>query len=333
LELNSKFLETLVERASKKQPSMIFPESQEEKILKAASAVAELGAVKPVLLGNSEDIRAAAANFQVDISRCEIMENTPELREKVKDEYLKISSEYTEKTLRRRFADPQYLGAAMVRVHMVDCMASGYSCTTAETVLACKMMLGMKEGISVVSSLCVLEDPSFHGPDGDLLCFTDCVVFPNPNSQELAEIAISSSDTMHALLGWKTRAALLSYSTKGGAEGELVDKVRNAVEIAHQLRPDLLIDGEFQLDAAIDPVVAKKKVKVESEVAGKANIIVFPDLNAGNIGVKLVNYFGHLPVHGALIQGLSVPTVDFSRSASLEQIIGALLMLAVAVSA
>ncbi len=331
MELHSQFLTTLAERAAKKQPRMIFPESQEEKILKAAAAVAELGAVRPVLLGDPEGIRLAAEKFGVDISRCQIAANTPELKAETASRFLAISQDFSEKSLHRRFQDPQYLGAAMVRTGQVDCMASGYLCTTAETIMACKMMLGMKKDTSVVSALCVLEDESFQGDAGHLLCFTDCVVFPNPNSEELAEIAITSSDTMHTLMGWKTRAALLSYSTKGGAEGELVDKVREAVKIANERRPDLLIDGEFQLDAAIDPVIAKKKVRTESEVAGRANIIVFPDLNAGNIGVKLVNYFAHLPVHGALIQGLSVPTVDFSRSASLEQIIGALLMLAVAV--
>jgi len=331
MEITSPFLNSLIERSKKKKVTMVFPEAYNARVLAAASALASLDAIVPVLLGDPSKTASIASENNLDLSKCVILDNTEELREKTKQEFLKVSDEFSEKALGRRFADAQYLAAALVRTKQYDCLTSGFGSATEEAVMACKMMLGMQEGISVVSSFCILEAPDFKGSEGSLLCFTDCVVVPNPNNRELAEIAILACDTARKLLGWEPRAALLSFSTKGSAENENTRKVIEAVEIANQLRPDLLIEGEYQLDTAIDPAVAEKKVKVDNKVAGRANILVFPDLNAGNIGVKLVNYFANLPVHGALLQGLTVPTVECSRSASVEQIMGALLMLAVSV--
>jgi len=329
--MKSQFLARLVEKARMAPPTIILPESGEERILQAARQVADMGAARPMLVGNRDKIGALAADLNVSLEGFTVVDHTDEaLLAAVKEEFLRKSDILSEKSLKRKLADPDHFAAAMVKVGRADCTASGFTCTTTEAIIAAQTMIGMQEDISVVSSVCVLEAPGFNGPEGDLLCMTDCVVFPNPDAGQLADIAISAADTMRGLLGWEPRVAMLSFSTKGGGQSEIVDKVISAVEIANSRRPDILIDGEFQLDAAILPDIAAKKVKTESKVAGKANIIVFPDLNAGNIGVKLVNIFGGYPVHGALLQGLAVPTVDLSRSAPLDQIVGALIMLAAA---
>ena len=162
-----------------------------------------------------------------------------------------------------------------------------------------------------------------------MICFADCAVNARPSSEELADIALASADTVSLLLGWAPRVAMLSFSTKGSSEHEEVDRVRAAVEIARERRPELAVDGEFQLDAAIIPAVAAKKVKVPSAVAGKANVVIFPDLGAGNIGVKMVQIFAGATAHGPLLQGFARPVTDFSRSAPVEEIVGNLVMLAV----
>lgn len=326
--MESEFLSKLLVKARAKPQRIVFPESGEEKILLAAREVADMGAVLPVFIGNTENVAELAQKLNISTDGFTIVDHTDEeLSAAVAIEFLQKTDSLSEKTLKRKLRNPLHFAAAMVRVGRADCVAAGFSCTTADAILAYQEMVGMKEGISSVSSLCVLEAPGFKGPEGSLMCFTDCVVFPNPNSNELADIAISAADTMKHMLGWEPRVAMLSFSTKGGGENEIVEKVVKAVEIANMRRPDILIDGEFQLDAAILPEVAAKKVKTESKVAGRANIIVFPDLNAGNIGVKLVNIFAGYPVHGALLQGLASPMVDFSRSAPLDQMVGALIML------
>ena len=175
----------------------------------------------------------------------------------------------------------------------------------------------------VISSVGIADIPGYTFPDGGhLLAVGDCAVCANPSASELASIAISTCDTIKSVTGWIPKCALLSYSTAGSAEGELVDKVRTAVELANERRPDLLIDGEFQLDAAICPEIAKKKVKRDSKVAGQANIVIFPDLNAGNIGVKLIQQFGHANAYGPLLQGFSMICCDCSRSAPVDELVG-----------
>jgi phosphate acetyltransferase len=191
------------------------------------------------------------------------------------------------------------------------------------------MIIGLQEGISTVSSTGILSIPGYEGPQGSLLGIADCAVCPAPDSKELADIAISTADTLHSLLGWEPRVALLSFSTKGSATHERVETVLKALEIVRERRPELRIDGELQLDSAIVPEVAARKVKGGSPVAGKANILIFPDLNAGNIGVKLVQRFAKAVAYGPLLQGFAKPVSDLSRAAPVEEIVGATTMVAV----
>ena len=178
------------------------------------------------------------------------------------------------------------------------------------------------EGISTISSVGIFNIPGYEGSEGALLGFGDSAVCTNPDAEQLASIAISACDTVRSLVGWEPRCALLSYSTCGSGEGPLVDKVVEAVKMANQLRPDLAIDGEFQLDSAINPKVAAKKVKRESRVAGKANIIIWPDLNVGNVGVKLVQQFAHADAYGPMLQGFAKIVCDCSRGAPVSEIVG-----------
>lgn len=184
------------------------------------------------------------------------------------------------------------------------------------------MIIGLQDGITSISSIGLCEIPGYEGSEDTLLAITDSAVATNPTSEELANIAISACETMRTLLGWEPRCAMVSYSTLGSGQGELVDKVVEAVQIAQTKRPDLGIDGEFQLDAAIKPEVAAKKVKRDSKVAGKANILVWPDLNVGNVAVKLIQTFGHADAYGSMLQGFKKVVCDCSRGAPVSEIKG-----------
>ena len=201
-------------------------------------------------------------------------------------------------------------------------MFAGMSHTTGEVIWAGQSIIGLKEGVTTVSSIGVAQIPGWNGSEGDLLIIGDSAVCVNPDPADLASIAVSACDTARELLGWEPRCAMVSYSTDGSAESELVDKVRKAVEIAKEMRPTYAIDGEFQLDAAIVPAVGAKKVKRESAVAGKANIVIWPDLNVGNIGVKLLQIFGKADAYGPVLQGFKKIVCDCSRSAPVSEIVG-----------
>lgn len=329
--MESPFFNRLLKRAQANKQRIAFPETDALPILLTAARLVELSAAVPVLIGAESDIRAFASAQAVCLDGMEFIDNNDEaLKEQIADEYMRCEDiSLTRKGLLRKMKKREALAAALVKVGRCDCFVSGYQCTTAETIFAAQNIIGMAPGIRTVSSLCVLEADKFQGSEGGLLCLTDCVVSTEPDADALADIAISACDTMKKMMGWEPRAAMLSYSTQGSGDTDSVLKVARAVALANEKRPELLIDGEFQLDAAIIPQVAAKKVKKESAVAGRANIIVFPDLNAGNIGVKMINIFAGNPVHGALLAGLSRPCVDLSRSAPLEQIVGACIMLAV----
>lgn len=324
----SVFMENLIVKAKQNPKSIIFPEADNIKVLQAARRAMELGVAFPILVGNKEIINAFAEENSVSTDGFRFVDNADEEAvAAVVQKYLSISTELSEKTLIRKSKDPLYFAAACVKVGDADCLAAGNTYTTGEVILASQMMIGMQEGIETISSLGIVEAPGFEGPNGNLLGITDCAVCQNPNAGELADIACASADTIKNLLGWDPKVALICFSTDGSGQHEITEKVVEAVKIANTKRPHLDIDGEFQLDAAINPNVAARKVKRESKVAGKANIIVFPDLNAGNIGVKLIQAFGKALAHGPLLQGFAKPVTDFSRSAPVEEIVGNLVML------
>lgn len=328
--MHKDFMAQLLERARRSPRSIVFPESGEEKVLQAARKVLELGVAKPVLVGRTAEVEAAASAAGVSLEGIVVVDHTdPVVCAELIEAFRAVSDSFSEKSLQRKFKTPLNVAAAMVRCGKADCLAAGYNHPTGDIIYTSQVFIGMQPGISTISSLGIVEIPDFATSEGHLLTITDCAVCPAPDSEELADIAITTAGTMQQLLGWDPRVAMLSFSTKGSAQHEAVDKVVEAVRIANTRRPDLKIDGEFQLDAAILPPVAEKKVGKGSPVAGKANILVFPDLQAGNIGVKLIQIFGKCLAYGPLLQGFARPVTDFSRSAPLDEIVGNLTMLSV----
>jgi phosphate acetyltransferase len=310
-------------------PSIVFPEVHEDKILQAVRKARDMFIAYPILLGKKEVVTAQADSLRVSLEGIEIVDLEDQGRINAYAEaFLKEDATLSEKAVKRKLRTPLNYAAMMVRMGDADAMMAGLTHTTGEVLLAAQTFIGMQKGINTVSSLGILNVPGFQGPEGNLLVISDCAVCPNPNAEELADIAIASADTVSGLLGWEPRVAMLSFSTKGSGEHEIIEKVVKAVNIARELRPDLKIDGEFQLDTAIIPEVAAKKVREPSEVAGKANILIFPDLNAGNIGVKLVQRLANGSVYGPVLQGFARPVSDLSRGAPLDEILGGITILA-----
>jgi phosphate acetyltransferase len=326
----SDLIEALAQQARTKPQRVILTETAEKRVLRTARQVADRGIAQPVLLGNPADITALATEIGVDLTGLQLLDpNEPELVETVIREYRSRHDRLSEKTLRRKLKTPLNLACALVMVGRADAVAAGVTCSTAEVVLSAQTMIGTQPGIDTISSLGILEIPGFAGSEGNLIAIADCAVCPAPGPRELADIAACSAQTVADLLGWEPRVAMLSFSTRGSGDHETVRKVIDAVANANARFPELLIDGEFQLDAAIDPQVASRKVGDGSQVAGRANVLVFPDLNAGNIGVKLVQQFARAVAHGPVLQGFARPITDFSRSAPVEEMVGAIAIVAV----
>ncbi len=224
---------------------------------------------------------------------------------------------------------PVYFGAMMVKTGDADAMVAGIATPSEEVVMASELFIGMQEKISTPSAFFLMEIPGFEGEEGNLLIFADAALNPNPTPDQLADIAISSARSARKLLGWEPRIAFLSFSTKGSAMHPDVDKVVEAVRIAREHEPDVLIDGELQADAAIIPEVARKKTDGTSSVAGRANILIFPDLDAGNIGYKLVQRLTKGAAYGPFLQGFARPVSDLSRGAAVGDIIGATILVVI----
>ena len=318
-----------VKAKAKANPGRVaFPEANDLKMISAINEVVSEGYCTAVIVGNLEEVKKLCLENNIDDSKFEYVDiNNEEYKEKVLQEYLKLPNlVYGEKSLRRRMNDPLYFALMMETIDLVDVTFAGITSTTGDFILAAQTIVGLKDNLDVVSSVGIAELPNYTFSDGgNLIAVGDCAVCTNPTSSELASIAIATCDTIKAVTDWEPRCALISYSTDGSGQGELVEKVKLAVKIAKERRPDLKIDGEFQLDSAIVPEVAKKKVKRESDVAGCANILIFPDLNAGNIGVKLIQQFGQADAYGPLLQGFRKVCSDCSRSAPVSELVGNIL--------
>lgn len=316
-------MEQIFAKAKENQQIVAFPEIQEEKILLAARAAKDQGICSPLLVGKKTEIEASAARFHVNIADMKIADCEYEgIIDNLIERYVATNVMYSVKSLKRKSKDALYVALMMEALDEVDATFAGMSHTTGEVIIAGQMVIGLQEGVTTVSSIGIANIPGYQGTEGELLAIGDSAVCANPSEEDLASIAISACDTVSNLLGWDPRCALVSFSTTGSAEHELIDKVRNAVAIANDRRPDYKIDGEFQLDAAINPAVAAKKVMRSSKVAGRANIIIWPDLNVGNIGVKLLQQFAHADAYGPILQGFAKVVCDCSRSAPISELVG-----------
>lgn len=325
-------MEELEKKAQANPRRVILPESEEPKILQAARAVLDRGIGRPVLVGTPDAVRAAAEACGVSLDGIELFDSTDAAKiERLAADYVAMNDDLPASAVKRMMRKPLNVGAVLLRLGEVDCLVAGLAHTTGDVILSCQMLVGMQEGISTVSSMGILSVPGYQGPEGELLAIADCAVCAAPDSSELADIAITTADTVRSLLGWEPRVALLSFSTKGSATHDKVDEVLKTLDLVRERRPDLLVDGELQLDSAIVPEVAARKLKEPSPVAGCANVLIFPDLNSGNIGVKLVQRFAGGVAFGPLLQGFAKPVSDLSRGAPVEEIVGAITMAVVRV--
>lgn len=310
-------LESIKEKASKRKKTVVLPESHDERVLKAAEILVKENVCSVITLGNENKIREDAQRLGVNLQGVRIID--PAKSEKLSDFanifYNKRKNKgVTIEQARETMLKDLFFGAMMVNEGMADGNVAGSTASTGDVLKAAFQCVGMPEGISIVSSFFLMIFPE------KVYSFADCAVVPNPDAQQLADIAISTADNHKKLTGEEAYVAMLSFSTKGSATHELVDKVLEATRIAKEKRPDLNIDGELQFDAAIVDSIGKKKAP-GSNVAGRANVLVFPDLQAGNIGYKIAQRLGKAEAVGPVVQGLKKPLFDLSRGCSVDDIV------------
>lgn len=324
------FIKKMTDKAKQNPKRVAFPEATNPDILRTAQQVVITGIGFPVLIGNKEIIEQIADTNDISTKEFQYFDfNNEEVRQSLAEEYSGKYTDMSAKTAARKAKDPVRCAMLLLKLGKVDCVAAGKDYSTGDVIFEAMSIVGLQEGVESVSSLGIAEIPGFNGPEGNMLGLADCAITAQPDAKDLAGIAIASADTAKTLLGWEPRVAMLSFSTCGSAEHESLEVVREAVEIVRKLRPEIKVDGEFQLDSAIIPSVASKKVKRDSEVAGKANILIFPNLHAGNIGVKMIQIFGHANAYGPVLQGFAKPICDFSRSAPVEEMLGNVAMLVI----
>ena len=318
-------VDQIKEKARKNVQTVVLPEGYDDRMVQAAGEVVKDGLAEVVLLGNPDTLNSKAQELGVSLEGVELVDpkSSPKLEEYI-DELVEIRKK---KGLSREEArslltaeDNLYFSAMMVHKGDAGGSVAGAFNTTGDVLRAAFQVIGTAPGIKTVSSvfLMITKTPEF-GENGTL-CFADCAVNPNPDPQALAEIAVSTASSCKSFLGVDARVGMLSFSTKGSARHEDADKVLKALEIARGMDPELQIDGELQADAALLPKVGEKKAP-GSPVAGKANTIIFPDLDAGNIGYKLVERLAGAEAVGPIIQGLAKPVNDLSRGGSVEDIV------------
>ena len=315
--METKLIETIKSKAKTLNRRIVLPDAMDERAILAARKATDESIAKVSLIGREKDVRKKAEEVGAHLNGIAIVD--PENNEN-SERYAKtfyemrkskgITSEQSIETMKH----PLFFGAMMLKDGLADGSVAGSLSTTGDVLRAGIQVVGMQEGISIVSSFFLIIFPH------KVYTFADCGVVPNPNAEQLADIAITTAGNHKKLVGEEPLVAMLSFSTKGSAKHEMIDKVVHATEIAKKKAPYLKIDGELQLDAAIVPDVAKRKAPA-SAVAGYANVLIFPDLDAGNIGYKMSQRMGGADALGPLVQGLKKPAFDLSRGCSVQDIV------------
>lgn len=325
------FIDGIKERAKKEIKRIVLPEASDLRVITAAATVLKEGYAEVVLIGDEENVKRMAEENNLDISKATIVnpiksekakfyaENLYELR-KAKGMTIEQAEELVK--------DEVYFGVMMVKMNDADGLVSGAIHSTSDTLRPALQILKTAPGTKIVSAFFLMVVPNCEYGENGVFVFGDCGLNENPTDEQLAEIAYSSSKSFEQLVGKVSKVAMLSYSTMGSAKSELTQKVIDATRIVRENYPDLKVDGELQLDAAIVPSVGKSKAP-NSEIAGTANTLIFPDLNAGNIGYKLTQRLAKAEAYGPLCQGIAKPVNDLSRGCSAEDIAGVIAITAV----
>lgn len=325
------FLERTIERAKTDIKTIVLPESNDLRIIEAASIVLEKGIANIVLVGNKEEILNKAEENNFDVSKATIVDP---LKSEKYDDYVNTFCELRKKkgmTIEKAkeiMKDPVYWAVMMVKKGEADGMVSGAAHSTADTLRPALQIVKTAPDAKIVSAFFVMVVPDCeYGKDGTFV-YADSGLVENPNAEELSEIAIASAKSFKLLVEAEPVVAMLSYSTYGSAKSELTEKVINATKLAKEKAPDILLDGELQADAALVPSVGQSK-SPGSPVAGKANVLVFPDLNCGNIAYKLTQRLAKAEAYGPITQGLAAPVNDLSRGCSADDVVGVVAITAV----
>ncbi len=317
------FAKNVIEKAKTDIKTIVLPEGDDHRTLCAAEILNKEKIAVPVLLGKEDIVRAEAEAAGADITGIEIIDpakspKAPKYAEALYE--IRKHKGVTPEDAAKLVEDPMYYGIMMVQLGDADGLVSGAVHTTGDMLRPALQIIKTKPGIKIVSSCFLMDFPHDRVGHNGLLVYSDCVVMPNPTAEELAQIAVSAADTAKTLCGIEEpKVALLSFSTKGSAKHELVTKVQEATALAHEMAPDLMLDGEMQFDAAIIPAIGESKAP-GSPVAGHANVLIFPDLQAGNISYKITERLGGCSAFNVL-QGLAKPCNDLSRGCCTDDIV------------